>query len=131
MTRYLIQAVAILALVIVVSLVVNKITNRQPAKAAEAGVVSKPLDDANYRSQLITAYVKSQNLSTEMQKQELDLCMKDKDCSDTRAKLQAAVAETNRLADEIQKTKGFKPGTSFRVDSDKGTVDYVEPAATK
>lgn len=130
MTKYLIQATAIILLVIGVSVVSNKIVNRKPATDEVASQPSKPID-ADSREKLITAYVKSQNLSETMQKRELELCNKDADCTDVRAKLQAAVAETNRLADEVQRTKGYRPGTTFRVDPSKGTVDVSEPQATK
>lgn len=95
--------------------------------SSQSAPASKPLADENYRKKIITAYINSQNLSQMMQQRELALCQADKTCSDIRTQLQAAVADTNHLADETQQALKLKPGTSFTVNTDRGSVDYTEP----
>lgn len=113
-------------LVVGTTVATNKIINRPSTPKVEVPV-SKPLADDNYRKKIITAYINSQNLSQRMQERELALCKADKECSGVRNDLQASVSETNRLADETQTALKLKPGTSFSVNVDRGSVDYTEP----
>lgn len=126
MRKEIVIAVAGIAAVVGTSIATNKIMNR-PAPPQVASQPSKPLADDNYRKKIITAYIDSQNLSARMQQTELNLCISDKNCSAIRSQLQASVGETNRLADETQKTLKLKPGTSFNVNVDRGEVTYSEP----
>lgn len=118
--------VGAVVLVVGTTVATNKIMNSSSSPKVQAPI-SKPLADDNYRKKIITAYINSQNLSQKMQQKELALCEADKECSGIRTELQASVSETNRLADETQTTLKLKPGTSFSVNVDRGSVDYTEP----
>jgi hypothetical protein len=111
-------------LVVGATVATNKIMNR-PTQSVQPA--SKPLADDNYRKKIVTAYINSQNLSQRMGQRELTLCIADKECSSIRTDLQAAVSDTNHLADETQKALNLKPGTSFTVNTDRGSVDFSEP----